>query len=410
MKLEQAVFHMTDVMLRDPGIQEIADEASKILGLPLWLTNLNYHFLTNPGAVYPVDERLMEGYRFGMIAKECLLYLHHKKMTETINQHKGPYVFFDESLHSTLAVTAVRIKDIVVAHLVVREVDAPIREFDIAFLNRLKDIISLELQRNFSARLESTSVTSLVLNEMLERKCSTMDRVYNRLEAAKYTLGKDFRLIIVCREIDDQEDFPWSTVAGQMDSLFWGTVSTDYCRCLVILLNQDTDITDYQIEQFSQVLRYSNLKAGISYRFHDLANLYQVYCEVQDLISIKEQMNSAERLYRYEDCIVDMAAAQLVGKLDKHSIAGDAIAKVAAYDKRYTQEVMSTLKAYVACSFNIKRTAEKLHVHENTMRYRAKRLEEIIGIDLTDSRYIFELVLALKIMEINASRNNSHTK
>lgn len=395
---------MTEVMLRDLGMQNIVDEASKIMERPLWLTNLNYHFLTNPGAIYPVNEKLMESYRFGMIEKERLLYLHHKKITDAINRNKGPYVYFDEILNSTLAVTAVRIKDIVVAHLVACETDTPIGEFDIAFLNRLKDVISLELQRNSPSKVESKSVISLVLNEMLERQCSTMNRVYNRLEAAKYTLGKDFRLIIICREIDEQEDFPWSTVAGQMDSLFWRTISTDYCGHLVILINQDNDITDYQIEQFSQALRHSNLKAGISYQFHDLAKLYQVYCEVLELISIKEQMNSMEHLYRYEDCIVDMAAAQLVDKLDIHSIAGDAIAKVIAYDKKYGQEAMPTLKAYVGCSFNVKRTAKKLHVHENTMRYRVKRLEEIMGIDLDNSRNIFELVLALKILELERTK------
>lgn len=40
MKLEQAIFHMTEVMLRDLGMQNIVDEASKIMERPLWLTNL----------------------------------------------------------------------------------------------------------------------------------------------------------------------------------------------------------------------------------------------------------------------------------------------------------------------------------------------------------------------------------
>lgn len=194
MELDQAFVHMIEVMLKDLGIQALANEASRILKKPLWLTDLNYHFLTDPGAVYPVSEELVEGYRFGMLGKERLVYLHNKNITELINMHEGPYVYFDESLGNTLAVTAVRIRDVLVAHLVVSETDTPIGEFDIAFLNRLKNIMSLEIQRHSPTLQGSRSVSSLVMNEMLERKCSTMKHVYNRLEAAEYTISKNLRL------------------------------------------------------------------------------------------------------------------------------------------------------------------------------------------------------------------------
>ena len=109
-------------------------------------------------------------------------------------------------------------------------------------------------------------------------------------------------------------------------------------------------------------------------------------------------------MYRYEECIVEMAAFHLAGKLDLCSIAGGAITKLIEYDRQYGQEALPTLKAYVECSFNIKRTAKRLHVHENTMRYRASRLEEITGLELDNSRNIFELVLALTLLEFNRAK------
>ena len=404
MELEQAVFHMIEVMLKDPGLQALANEASRILKRPLWLTDLNYHFLTDPGAVYPVNEELMEGYRFGMLGKERLVYLHRKNITELINMHEGPYVYFDESLGNTLAVAAVRIKDVLVAHLVAGETDTPIGESDIAFLNRLKDIMALEIQRHSPALQGSRSVSSLVMSEMLERECSTMGHVYNRLEAAKYTIRQNLRLVVVCRIDEETDDFPWSTVSEQMALVFQRSLYTEYRGRLVLLMNQDSDMSGYQAEQLEQILRRGNLKAGVSYRFQDLALLYHVYCEVRDLINTMERLNVRKAMYRYEECIVEMAASHLAGKLDPHSIAGDSISKLITYDQQYGQEALPTLKAYVECSFNIKRTAEKLHIHENTMRYRAGRLGQIMGIDLDNSRNVFELVLALSLLDLDRAK------
>lgn len=404
MDLEQAVFRMIEVMLKDQGIQALTNEASRVLERPLWLTDLNYHFLTNPGAIYPVGEELLDSYRFGMLGKDRLVYLHRKRISEIINQHKGPYVYFDESISSTLAVTAVRVRDVVVAHLVAGEAEHPIGEFDIAFLNRLKDIMSLELQRRSSALQESKSVSSLVMSEMLERKCSKMEHVYNRLEAAKYTICRNLRLVVVCRVNEGKDDFPWPTVLEQIALVFQRSLYAEYHGCLVLLMNQDNDMSGYQAEQLEQILRLGNLKAGVSYRFQDLARLYQVYGEVRDLIDTMERLSAKRALYRYEECIVEMAASHLIGKLDPHSIAGDSLSRLIDYDRQYGQETLPTLKAYVECSFNIKRTAKKLHVHENTMRYRAGRLEEIMGIKLDNSRSIFELVLALTMLEFDRTK------
>ena len=404
MELEQAVFHMIEVMLKGPGIQALTNEASKILERPLWLTDLNYHFLTDPAAVYPVGSKVLENHRFGMIGKESLAYLHRKKIIETINQQEGPYVYFDESVSSTLAVTAVRVKDVVVAHLVASETERPMGEFDIAFFNRLKDIMSLELQRHSPALQGSRSISFLVMSEMLERKCSTMEHVYNRLEAAKFTICQNLRLVVVCRIDEDTDDFPWLTVTEQMLPAFQQSLYTEYHGRLILLINQDNDMSDYQAEQLGQILRLGNLKAGISYRFQDLAQLYQVYCEVRNLIDTMERLNVRRAMYRYEECIVEMAASQLAGKLDPHSIAGDSISKLIDYDQQYGQEALSTLKTYMDCSFSIKRAAEKLHVHENTMRYRVNRIEEIIGIELDNSRSIFELMLALTLLEFDRAK------
>ncbi|WSG19502.1 helix-turn-helix domain-containing protein [Nonomuraea sp. NBC_01738] len=68
-----------------------------------------------------------------------------------------------------------------------------------------------------------------------------------------------------------------------------------------------------------------------------------------------------------------------------------------AYDAANQTELVETLQAYVAESGNWASTAERLHVHVNTLRYRLKRIEELTGRSLNkwDERVDFMLALRM---------------
>jgi len=59
-------------------------------------------------------------------------------------------------------------------------------------------------------------------------------------------------------------------------------------------------------------------------------------------------------------------------------------------------ELVATLRAYLACDINVERTATKLFVHQNTVRYRLARFEELTGASLRDTRVLIELWWALE--------------
>ncbi len=45
-------------------------------------------------------------------------------------------------------------------------------------------------------------------------------------------------------------------------------------------------------------------------------------------------------------------------------------------------------------------TKGKMHIHGNTLSYRLKRIEEILGLDLEDYNHRLKIQFALEIMEI----------
>ena len=74
----------------------------------------------------------------------------------------------------------------------------------------------------------------------------------------------------------------------------------------------------------------------------------------------------------------------MVQREDAHVFYRRHLGPLLDYDREQNAELMQTLLMYFACSGNLARTAETLHVHRNTLLYRLTRISQICGVDLED--------------------------
>ena len=63
--------------------------------------------------------------------------------------------------------------------------------------------------------------------------------------------------------------------------------------------------------------------------------------------------------------------------------ADDVLGELVDYDVRQRAALVDTLAAYLRQSGNLRRTAEELFVHVNTVSYRLHRIEMITGLSLS---------------------------
>lgn len=80
---------------------------------------------------------------------------------------------------------------------------------------------------------------------------------------------------------------------------------------------------------------------------------------------------------------------------------------LAEHDQRTSGGLAETLRAYLAEGQVQRRTAERLFVHVNTIVYRLRRIEELLDRDLKDPATIFELSLAVRILDLIDAVSNS---
>ncbi|MEJ3654634.1 PucR family transcriptional regulator ligand-binding domain-containing protein [Actinomycetes bacterium KLBMP 9759] len=97
-----------------------------------------------------------------------------------------------------------------------------------------------------------------------------------------------------------------------------------------------------------------------------------------------------------EDVTSHVALLAAVPDGVRTAFAARVLEPVLDYDRRTGAGLYETLEAFLDCSGSWSRTAERLHLHVNTVRYRIGRVEELTGRDLARFSDRVDLFLALR--------------
>lgn len=76
------------------------------------------------------------------------------------------------------------------------------------------------------------------------------------------------------------------------------------------------------------------------------------------------------------------------------------LGRLISHDDNKNAELVDTLEAFFACHGNLSQTANRLHIHRNTLTYRLERIAVITQLDLDDPDARFSLQLALKLRPV----------
>lgn len=99
----------------------------------------------------------------------------------------------------------------------------------------------------------------------------------------------------------------------------------------------------------------------------------------------------------------DLGLERILYKHDQQDLAEyyhTTLGKLVDYDEKHQSQLMETLEVYAAHQFEITATANALFLHRNTLRYRMKKIEEILGWKLDDLTHKLNITAAFKIKQL----------
>ena len=94
-------------------------------------------------------------------------------------------------------------------------------------------------------------------------------------------------------------------------------------------------------------------------------------------------------VYRMLSSVTDPAGIE--------AFMNDQLGTLLDYDKRHRSDLLATLAQYFDSGCSIDQAAEMLSIHRSTLKYRLKRVRELLGQDLNDGSTRLDLHLATRV-------------
>jgi sugar diacid utilization regulator len=94
---------------------------------------------------------------------------------------------------------------------------------------------------------------------------------------------------------------------------------------------------------------------------------------------------------------------------DLESFSRDTLAPLLEHDQRHGSDLLGTLRVYLEEDRVQRRAAARCFIHVNTVVYRINRIEGLIGRSLDDPSTVFDVTLALRVLDVLEARSPAGT-
>ncbi|KHD36169.1 transcriptional regulator [Clostridium acetobutylicum] len=159
------------------------------------------------------------------------------------------------------------------------------------------------------------------------------------------------------------------------------------------------------IEEIISKAKNINVNIGVGGEFSELRDFKISVSEAHRCLKVLKLNNDNNTVISYDELGIYKLFFQMDNLEEMKKFYLDVLKKLIDYDSKNTTELMNTLEMYIKESTNINRTAEKLFIHRNTLKYRIRRIEEITKCSLKDVNVLFNFDTALKIKKFLTMEN-----
>ena len=172
---------------------------------------------------------------------------------------------------------------------------------------------------------------------------------------------------------------------------------------VTVLLYDEAQSEAWRAE-IERILVESGLCAGLSGPFALAASARGCFPKARIALETGKAVDPGRALYDMdtysEAALLRAARTALEAQGFRASDFGDAaIEALARLDEREDAQYIRSLRAYLSDGLNLRRAAEPLGVHRNTLAYRMRRIEARFALDLSDMNTCFELLFSLWLKE-----------
>jgi purine catabolism regulator len=149
------------------------------------------------------------------------------------------------------------------------------------------------------------------------------------------------------------------------------------------------------------------IHVGLSRPTKAISEWPDLFREAQEALQIGSEIARTPPVTHYDDLGLYRLLTRVDDPAELERFCQQHLGALLAYDQRRGTELIATLEAIVTARGSLHEAAASLFIHFNTLRYRIKRIEEILGIRLDSRQDLLLIDAALKALRVMKARQRS---
>lgn len=268
---------------------------------------------------------------------------------------------------------------------------------DPIFLGKICNILQCYTFKN-NGIVQPVSRLDELLECLIQEVPSQPELIKNELLKAGWTEKEKYYVLLIDVSLGKTKAEDREELAKKLNARVFSHENYYVCLLTGTCGEEYDSRTDLGIKDF---LRERNFYAGLSYGFFDIANISIGYRQAIEVIKVLWNTLNGVYYYAFADIIVTYLVKTSVnsGEFTMESLCHPNVYKIYEHDRKYGSDYMNFLRIYIYSGGSVKRTAEALFMHKNTVYQKIEKLKEYFHIDVSDMYTYVKLYVSLVIFE-----------
>ncbi len=389
---------LSDAFFANKSLQTLIDKARNIFGRPLMLYDSSFKVLAasfDASSVFQF-EYSEDGNQYLSKASDDLISSNHSP------EDKKPILYFsqkDKHLFQGMLIASVKIDIIEVASFIVLEGGIAFQETDYMLIDKLRALLSAQLQRSILLNLNNNHHPSYILADLIEGRMTDNTIINSKKSSLKWIRLDFLYILVICNSMQETFDSKVSVIFQTLKSYIPVEQRIIYHSAIVAFVDEIlySTLFDSQSGTFSKFMEENNLYVGISRKFSALSEAEKQYQYALDALEIGQKRNS--HCTCFDDCTLYIISDMISDRYDPMDICHPAVISLINYDNENGSCLLNTLKQYIYFTSAPAEAAKALNIHRNTLFYRIGKIKEITGIKLDNGDEKCQIFMSIRLLE-----------
>ncbi|HHX51254.1 MAG TPA: hypothetical protein GX711_07435 [Clostridia bacterium] len=330
----------------------------------------------------------------------------------------------NEQTKQSLVLVPIKANDTVNGYLVVLETQDKLDEQDLRSIEYAGTIAALEFAKERAVFDAERQIKGELLEDLVTGSFNYEEVVIRRASFLNFNLKAPLAVFVV--DIDSFEKYFISEanrnedhirkVKSQILEFCHGTLA-DYPGSTMLQMKSDsiTGLVRVTGPEEEKLLRQKCLRIcqqvekrypkvgvsiGVGRTYTGVRHIKKSYEEALTSLRIGRFLTGSASVAFFRDLGPYRFLYELKDSKAMQSFHQENLGRLKLYDAQNQTELVNTLVCYLKNDGNLRRTAEEMFIHKNSVIYRVKKIEEITGLKLNDPEDRFNLHLSLKLDQI----------